>query len=198
MTNSTNNIEAVDTIIENSQVTPLLRDEIDQYQVAYEIQKGDIHTTLSLLKNAGWIQLSYLSAIDWPEENKMELIYILFNWEQPVYVQIRSKIDRRKPEVPSIIQIFPGAKYYEREAHEFFGIDFPGNPDFDKQLILENWDDIPPLRKDFDPSSYSKKKFPSRTYPDQFSKKDPDNKTREKQTEREKRANKLRTGGGKR
>ena len=198
MTNSMSNLETVDQIIEKNGIEVILKDKIDEYQVAYEINKSEIHTALSSLKNAGWIQLSYLSAIDWPDENKMELVYLLFNWETPVYVQIRSKIDRKQPEVPSIIQIFPGAKYYEREAHEFFGIHFPGNPDYEKQLILENWDDIPPLRKDFDPRAYSDKKFPSREFPDHFSEKNPDNNTREKQEKREKRANALRSGGGKR
>lgn len=197
MTNFTSNIKTVDQIIEKTRVEVLLKDEIDNYQVAYEINKADIHTTLSSLKKEGWIQLSYLSAIDWPDENKMELIYLLFNWETPVYIQIRSKIDREHPEVASIIQIYPGAKYYEREAHEFFGIHFPGNPDYEKQLILEHWDDIPPLRKDFDPRAYSDKKFPSREYPDQFSEKDPKNKKREKLEARDIRANKLRSGGEK-
>jgi NADH-quinone oxidoreductase subunit C len=60
--------------------------------------------------------------------------------------------------------IFPGCKYYEREVHEFFGIKFPGNPDYHKQLILEAWDDMPPLLKDFDPRAYSDKKFAKRVY----------------------------------
>jgi NADH-quinone oxidoreductase subunit C len=187
----------VEEIINQANIQYLSKDDIDQYQVAYNIEKSDIHHLLSVFKNAGWIQLSYLSAVDWPEENKFELVYVLFNWDHPVYVQLRTKIDRNNPEMDSIIQIYPGAKYYEREAHEFFGIRFPGNPDYHKQLILEGWDDLPPLRKDFDPSAYSARKFPSREYPDTFSKKDPENKVLEKLEEREKRANALRTGGKK-
>lgn len=33
-----------------------------------------------------------------------------------------------------------------------------------KPLFLELWDDKPPLRKDFDPLEYSKRKFPGREY----------------------------------
>ncbi|MBN2540036.1 MAG: NADH-quinone oxidoreductase subunit C [Bacilli bacterium] len=196
MTNSINNIEFVNELV--AKTTKILKQEvIDNQQVAYEINTCDVHHLLSVLKTSGWKQLSYLSAVDWPEENKFEVVYILFNWEQPVYIQVRTKIDRENPVVDTITTVFPGAKYYEREAHEFFGIAFPGNPDYMKQLILEGWDDIPPLRKDFDPSAYSAKKFPSREYPQDYSVKDPENHTREKREARKVRGNALRTGGKK-
>ncbi len=196
MTNSMSNIEELRTLVKSS-ATMISEELIDQQQIAFCIDKDDIHQTLSTLKLAGWKQLSYLSAVDWIEDNQFELVYILFNWDKPVYVQLRTKIDRNQPVMNSIITIFPGAKYYEREAHEFFGIAFPGNPDYEKQLILERWDDIPPLRKDFDPSAYSDRKFPKREYPVDYSVKDEDNKIDEKRKEREKRANQLRTGGQK-
>jgi len=137
---------------------------VDRYQVSFEVDKGDVHHLLTVLKSEGWIQLSYLSAIDWIAENEFELVYIVFNWEKPVHIQVRARIDRENPVMDTIMPIYPGCKYYEREACEFFGIKFPGNPDYDKQLILEYWDDIPPMRKDFDPQAYSDKKFPVRNY----------------------------------
>jgi len=143
-------------------------DVIDQYQVSFVVKQDDVLQVLVTLKNAGWIQMSYLSAIDWPDENKFEMVYILMNWERPVHVQVRTKIDRNDPVMPSIITIYPGAKYYERECHEFFGVKFPGNPDYEKQLILELWDDMPPLRKDFDPQAYSDRKFTKREYSEDY------------------------------
>jgi len=146
----------------------ITQEVISPYQVSFVVERNEVHLLLSALKSAGWIQMSYLSAVDWPEENKFELVYILMNWDKAVHVQIRTNIDRENPTMDSIIPIFPGAKYYERECHEFFGIKFPGNPDYHKQLILEMWDDIPPLRKDFDPKAYSDRKFPKREYTENF------------------------------
>ena len=167
MTNSINNIEYVTSLVQGKY--PILKTEvISQYQIAFEVNKEDVHGILSFLKTSGWIQLSYLSAIDWIEEGKFELVYIVFNWDKPVHIQLRTKIDRQKPEMNSILPIYPGCKYYEREAHEFFGIVFPGNPDSMKQLILEGWDDIPPLRKDFDPRAYSDAHFSKREYSETF------------------------------
>ncbi len=196
MTNGMSNQAFVKDLVEKT-ITPKLVDVIDQGQIAFEIEKKDIHVLLTTLKQAGWKQLSYLSAVDWIDDNQFELVYIVFNWDKPVYVQVRSKIDRENPEVTTIMPIYPGAKYYEREAHEFFGIKFPGNPEYHKQLILEGWDDIPPLRKDFDSKAYSDKKYPSREPKHDYEVSSPDNKRKAKREERAKRAESLRSGGKK-
>jgi NADH-quinone oxidoreductase subunit C len=193
MTNSINNIDFVNELVKKT-VDVIKEESIDKYQVAFEIDKSDVHHLLSTLKLNGWIQMSYLSAIDWIDENKFEVVYIVFNWDKPVYIQVRTKIDRDNAVMDSILPIFPNAQYYERECHEFFGIKFPGNPTYEKQLILEQWDDIPPLRKDFDPQAYSNRKFPVREYPQDYSVTSEENKRLEKRNAREARANSLRGG----
>lgn len=119
MTNSTNNLEFVENLVKQT-ITIIKTEVVDKQQIAFEIKQADVHHILTVLKSSGWKQLSYLSAVDWPEENKFELVYILFNWDKPVYIQLRTKIDRDNPVMDSILPIFPGVKYYEREAHEFF------------------------------------------------------------------------------
>ena len=167
MTNSMNNVEYISNLVEQS-FTVNKKEVMNKNQVSFIVEKEIVHGLLSFLKTNGWIQLSYLSAVDWVDDNKFELVYIVFNWEKPVYIQVRTLIDRDNPSMNTILPIFPGCKYYEREAHEFFGIKFPGNPDHEKQLILEEWDDMPPLRKDFDPRAYSDKKFAKREYSEDF------------------------------
>lgn len=193
MMNSMSNVEFLKGLM--SQNFKLIEtDVIDQYQVSFVVKQQDVLQVLVTLKNAGWIQMSYLSAIDWPDENKFEMVYIFMNWERPVYVQIRTKIDRNDPVMPSIINIYPGAIYYERECHEFFGVKFPGNPDYEKPLILEMWDDIPPLRKDFDPNVYSDRKFTRRTYNESYKVLSEENKNKEKREVRKERAESLKGG----
>ena len=55
----------------------------------------------------------------------------------------------------SIHPLWKQARVYQRELKEMMGIDFPGSPDVDKPLVLEGWEDIPPMRKDFDTVKYS-------------------------------------------
>ncbi|MCF7931235.1 MAG: NADH-quinone oxidoreductase subunit C [Acholeplasmataceae bacterium] len=193
MMNSMSNVEFLKALMTQS-FKLVETDVIDQYQVSFVLKQDDVHQALITLKNAGWIQMSYLSAIDWPDENKIELVYILMNWERPVHIQIRTKVDRNDPIMPSIINIYPGAKYYERECYEFFGVKFPGNPDYEKQLILEVWDDMPPLRKDFDPKAYSDKKFTKREYKEDYLVLSEQNNKKEKREERKTRAESLKGG----
>ena len=121
MTNSMSNTEFVTNLVE-SKFKVLSTEVLDKYQVSFEVKKEDVHSLLSLLKTSGWIQLSYLSAVDWPNDNEFELVYIVFNWDKAVHIQIRCRLDRETASMNSILPIFPGCKYYEREAHEFFGI----------------------------------------------------------------------------
>jgi len=137
-------------------------------QAALDLKPSEIHAVLAFLKAQGYRQLSMLSCVDWIAENQFQLVYLLLNWEAGLRLQVRTRIDREKPTFTTVTGIYPGAKYYERDVHEFFGVEFVGNPDSYKHLFLENWDDIPPMRKDFDPQAYSDRKFPARQYKADF------------------------------
>ena len=189
-----NNINIIKELI-TSRFTCETVEEIDQHQLAVVVAKNDVHHLLSVLKLEGFRQLSYLSAVDWPEDNVFELVYIVMNWEKALHVQIRTKIDREHPEMASVLPIYPGCKYYERECHEFFGVSFTGNPDHKKQLILEEWDDIPPLRKDFDPRSYSDAHFPKRVYEDRYTVLNNQESKQQKRLKRKERMEEVRKGG---
>ncbi|OPL07871.1 MAG: NADH dehydrogenase [delta proteobacterium ML8_F1] len=140
----------------------------DDQQVILDIDKMHLHTLLSHLKADGFRQLSLLSAVDWIKDNIFELVYIVFNWDTGVHVLARVKLPRDNPRFRTITPIYPGAQYYERDVHEFFGIEFEGNPMSYKPLFLELWDEMPPMRKDFDPEAYSREKFPERVYVPHF------------------------------
>lgn len=145
-------------------------------QAALDFSSRDIHAVLAFLKGTGFRQLSMLSCIDWIDDKEFQLVFLLFDWDAGIRLQVRTRIDRDNPKFTTITDIYPGAKYYERDVHEFFGVEFEGNPDSYKQLFLENWDDMPPLRKDFDSQAYSDKKYPVREYKKVFNTKAGDSK----------------------
>lgn len=113
--------------------------------------------------------LVIISAVDYIEENKFQLTYILHNYPQNIDVAIRTKIDRNKAEMDSIHHLWKQAKTYQREIREMFGIDFPGSPKVDEPMILEGWTEMPPMRRDFDTLKYSNETYfprPGRTHKD--------------------------------
>lgn len=133
-------------------------------QLAFDIDKESVLDILAFLKSKGFGQLSLLTCIDWIKDNKFQLVYILMNWETGIHVQVRTFIDRSNPVFKTITYIYPGAQYYERDVHEFFGVEFEGNEDSYKHLFLELWEADCPLKKDFDPVQYSDEKYGNREY----------------------------------
>ncbi|KLO24995.1 NADH-quinone oxidoreductase subunit C [Marinitoga sp. 1155] len=159
-------MNSMNNIIENikSKFNPENVEIIKKNQIVIDLKNEELHSVLAYLKSLGWKQLTLLTCIDWIKESKFQLVYILMNWENSITLQVRTKIDRNNPKFRTIVNIYPGAEFYERDVHEFFGVEFEGNKNADKPLFLELWDDIPPLRKDFDPLAYSKRKFDVREY----------------------------------
>ena len=80
----------------------------------------------------------------------MEVVYDYLHFRAPWRVAVRTRIPRERPELPTISEVFPGANWYERETHDFFGIRFLGHPDLSPFLLPEDAD-FHPLRKDFRP-----------------------------------------------
>ncbi len=149
-------------------LNPLILETPAFRQIAVVVKPEAIHNSLAYLRQKGFTQLSIVTCIDWIKDSEMEMVYVLFNWTEGIHIQLRARIDREKPVMVTSTDIFPGARYYEREVHEFFGVDFPGNEDAAKPLLLELWDDLPPLRKDFDSQAYSDSKFPMRERGNEF------------------------------
>ncbi len=102
---------------------------------------------VELLKREGFF-LEDVTAIDWIEKDKIEIVYHLTKVDSLYRIIVKVSQPRANPMVPSISHIFPGALWHERETYEFFGIDFKGHPDL-KNLILPEDAEFHPLRKDF-------------------------------------------------
>lgn len=130
-----------------------------------EEQQGRIHVSkdhflniLVALQNAGFEQLASVFAIDWIDDGEFEVNYNVGSYEHKLNVIVKVRIPREDPKIPTCQNIWEVGQVYEREVHEFFGVEFIGNPDL-SPMILHNWRDLPPLRKDFITKQYSEKAF---------------------------------------
>ncbi len=110
----------------------------------------------------GFTHLVLLTAVDWLEEGKFQLTYLLCNRHKQQDIGLRVMLDRDVASMESIHDLWAAAATYQRELHEMFGIDFPGSPRIDEEFILEGWNDLPPYRRDFDTLEYSQKTYKDR------------------------------------
>ena len=113
---------------------------------------------LTDLKQMGFDHFVLMTCIDQIDENEFEIVYHLWSYGTKGLIMVKTTIDRDKPSIGSIEPIFRPAITYEREIHEMFGVDFPGNPRL-TQFILEDWEGPPPMRKDFNALQYSVERF---------------------------------------
>lgn len=102
---------------------------------------------LHLRDKCGFEMLTDLTAVDWLDkhEPRFEVVYHLHSYSRNLRLRVKSPTNGS---VDSVVDIWPGAGFMERETWEMFGIDFKGNPDLTHILL---WEGFPgwPLRKDF-------------------------------------------------
>ncbi len=111
-----------------------------------------------LREHFGYRHLSHISCVDWLEQNQFELVYILWNYESRIQLFVKVRLARENGSGISIRHLWPQADTYEREIAEMYGLPFDGNEN-PRELILEDWDAMPPMRRDFDTRAYSKEAF---------------------------------------
>ncbi len=131
---------------------------IEEQQISVSLSKDLNSAILSFLQMEGYRELALLTAVDRINENIFEVVYILFSYEEQVQILVKCAIDRDNPKIQSVHNLWEIAKTYERDVHEFFGIEFVGNDELEP-FFLHNWLDIPPMRKDFDTLEYSRRAF---------------------------------------
>jgi NADH-quinone oxidoreductase subunit C len=89
-----------------------------------------------------------VTAVDWPgRERRFDVVYHLLSPKHNVRVRVKVETDETTP-VPSIIEVFPGADWFEREAYDLYGVVFSGHPDM-RRLLTDYGFEGHPLRKDF-------------------------------------------------
>jgi NADH-quinone oxidoreductase subunit C len=89
-----------------------------------------------------------ITAVDWPSrENRFDVVYHFLSPTKNARVRVKVEVDETTP-VASIIEVFPGANWFEREVYDLYGVLFTGHPDM-RRLLTDYGFEGHPLRKDF-------------------------------------------------
>lgn len=108
-----------------------------------------LEVAAALRDEFGYDLLSNVTGVDYIAENKMEIVYNAFRTTGGPGLCFKIQVDRVDPiEVPTLVGIWPGAEYQEREIYDLFGIKFTDHPDLRRILMWEGFEGYP-LRKDY-------------------------------------------------
>jgi len=94
---------------------------------------------------AGAAMLDMLTAVDDPAGGRIQVVAHLVDVVGRVRHLVWTDVDRDDPVLDSLVEVYPGAGWHEREVHEMFGVAFEGNPDL--RPLLTTGDTHHPLRR---------------------------------------------------
>lgn len=122
---------------------------------------------------ADLVFFSWLSAIDWSNkvevgdplseevEERIELLSALSDVTEGNLVILSTDLPVDSPKIPTLVDVYAGANWHEREAHEMFGIEFEGHPNLQHLYLPESFVGNP-LRKSYPLLSREVKPWPGK------------------------------------
>ncbi|RME97396.1 MAG: NADH-quinone oxidoreductase subunit C [Alphaproteobacteria bacterium] len=94
-----------------------------------------------------------IAGVDHPERaRRFDVVYHLLSPRQNTRIRVKTSTDETTP-VPSVVDVYPGANWFEREAFDLYGILFSGHPDL-RRILTDYGFRGHPLRKDFPLTGY--------------------------------------------
>ena len=116
-----------------------------------EIKKDDIKKVIHYLKDST-LEFNFLTdicGIHYPETQDKEIgvIYHLHNMMANFRIRLKVFMTRENIEVDSIVDLYAGANWMERETYDFYGIKFKGHPDLRPILNMEDLGYHPMLKE---------------------------------------------------
>lgn len=118
-------------------------------ETTMEVRKENLKEVLAFLKNtptAGYEVLMDLTGVDYLKPEKhTKVVYWLHNPTNLMRIRI-TVFAEREGTLPSVVDLWAGANWYERELYDLFGLKFDGHPDLKRILMPDDWQGHPLLR----------------------------------------------------
>ncbi len=141
---------------------PALKDQFADAFLRHEVVAGDEHVVfvdptrlfqvLEWLKNDPEHAYNYLSdvtAVDYGGGRPLQVVYQLYSIPHRRVLRVKAELPLSALEVDSVVPLWSGANWLEREVYDMFGIHFRNHPDLRRILMPEVYAEGHPLRKDF-------------------------------------------------
>jgi NADH-quinone oxidoreductase subunit C len=92
--------------------------------------------------------LSDLTALDWPKEERIQIVYHLYSYAEKHQTVLKVDLPRDNPKIATIEGVWKVANWFEREVFDLFGVIFEEHSDLRRIMLPEDWVGHP-LRKDY-------------------------------------------------
>jgi NADH-quinone oxidoreductase subunit C len=132
----------------------ILRHQVSCGDTIVYLASGRVHEVLAWLRDDPGQAFNYLTdvtAVEYRDrERPLEVVWQLRSLARKADLRVKVELDQREAlEVDSVVDLWKGADWLEREVYDMFGVCFRGHPDLRRILMWETYAEGHPLRKDF-------------------------------------------------
>jgi NADH-quinone oxidoreductase subunit C len=118
-------------------------------QATLEVAPTHVRAVIQHLGAKGYNFLSSLHGCDYyPHEPRLGVLYELLDMREVDRITVKARVPIDEAQIESVVDIFPGADFPEREVYDMFGVVFVGHPDLRRILMPEDYEGFP-QRRDF-------------------------------------------------
>jgi NADH-quinone oxidoreductase subunit C len=144
-------LEAISQAIASDLAGAIVAQGIVRDELTVSVKASEIVRVVKFLRDDARCEFRSIidiTAVDWPSrENRFDVVYHFLSPTKNARARIKVEVDETTP-VASIIEVFPGANWFEREVYDLYGVLFTGHPDM-RRLLTDYGFEGHPLRKDF-------------------------------------------------
>lgn len=149
------------SVIEGRLGDDLNGSRIDRGELTINVPAAAIARVLVWLRdepNMLFKELVDICGVDHPDRvPRFDVVYHLLSMHHNQRIRVKIETDEATP-VPSVIEVFRAANWFERETWDMYGIAFSGHPDL-RRLLTDYGFDGHPLRKDFPLTGYVEMRY---------------------------------------
>lgn len=113
----------------------------------------------ALRDEVGYDYLSSVTGVDYLDEGQLEVVYHAYQTSGGPALNFKVQVDRESPVIPSLVSVYPGADFQEREIFDLYGVRFEGHPNLRRILMWDGFNGHP-MRKDWQEAYFEEKKKP--------------------------------------
>lgn len=128
------------TLLESGKFDPMYEIKADQLLKVAKSLRDDPQLHFDFMCNLGGVDTG----------ERLEVVYNIASTTNKLRLDFKFSLPYESPEVDSVQDIWPGAKWYEREMWELYGINIRNHNELEQFLLPDNWDQGHPMLKNWE------------------------------------------------
>jgi NADH-quinone oxidoreductase subunit C len=127
----------------------ILDTEFHRGRAVLVVDPAQVKAVIGYLYDKGYTMLASVHGVDYyPQEPRLGVLYEMLDRRRVERISVKARVSTEDPRIESVIDLFPGADFQEREVYDMFGVVFEGHPDLRRILMPEDYEGYP-QRRDF-------------------------------------------------